>query len=149
MAVSQRGIMGGWNVLEASRQSVSRRRECSLASDTVAHQGRGGPNGPLGFKSGRSTVALRRKALVGRENRWAESLTRWIGKERERETGDRILTDLLKGVMEKGQGHWRGLPAQNEKLKMEEIVTCLQTVGGKLYISPVSQIMEPALRKFK
>lgn len=70
--------------MEASRQSVSRRGECSLASDTVAHQGKGGPNGPLGLKSGRSTVALRRKALVGRENRWAESLTQWIGKERER-----------------------------------------------------------------
>lgn len=149
MAVSQRGITGGWNVLEASRQSVSRRRECSLASDTVAHQGRGGPSGPLGLISGRSTVTFRRKALVGRENRWAESLTQWIGKERERETGDRILTDLLKGVMEKGQGHWRRLLAQNEKLKMEGIVTCLQTVSGKLYISPVSQIMEPGLRKFE
>ena len=108
MAVSQRGITGGWHVPEASRESVSRRRERLLASDTAAHQGRGGPSGPLGLISWRPTATLRRKALVGRENRWAESLTKWIRKERERETEDRILTDVLTGVMEKEQGHWRG-----------------------------------------
>ena len=32
----------------------------------------------------------------------------WVRKERERETEGRILTDLLTGVVEKKQGHWRG-----------------------------------------
>ena len=84
MAVSQRDITGGWNVLEASRESVSRRREHLLASDTAAHQGRGGPSGPLGLISWRPTATLRRKALVGRENRWAESLSGSERREREK-----------------------------------------------------------------
>jgi len=38
----------------------------------------------------------------------------------------------------KRAGSLEGLWAQNEKLKMEGIITCLQTIHGKQYISPMS-----------